>query len=84
MPAHQLAAILPEREFVLYQAYAVKRMLPQRRQEMYLAQICSVLAQVHSNTDVSVMDFLFDPVEEIELDEDEVLAHFDFKPRNKG
>lgn len=77
-----LARMLPEREFVLYQQYAAKRMLPTRRVEMHFARLCSLLAQLHGNRDARMDQFLFDAIEEVELDEDEVAEHLDFKPRN--
>ncbi len=82
MPFHRLAAVLPERDFLLYQKYAEKRALPLRRIELHLAQICSVMAQLQGNKNSTLSDFLFDPVEEEELDGDDLLDFFDFKPRN--
>lgn len=51
---------------------------------MHLAQICSVLAQVNGNKDVSISDFLFEAGEEIELDGEDLLDYLQFSPRNKG
>jgi hypothetical protein len=81
MPAHQLAASLPSRELALYQQYAIKRMLPGRRMEMHMAQICSVLAQVNGNKDVGTMDFLFDPEDDSIPDLEATKEFFGFNPR---
>ena len=61
-PVENLAARLTEREFRAWQHYAARRMLPQRRIELYLAQIAMLIAQTMGGAaDVSLEDFLFDP-----------------------
>lgn len=55
---------MPEWQFQQWQHYAAKKMLPHRRLELYLAQIALVLARVNGAKNVSLTDFLFDPVEQ--------------------
>lgn len=82
--AHELAHRLPERDYWLYHQYALKRSLPSRRMELYLAQISLVLAKVNGNKDSVLSDFLFDPVEEIVIDDpDDAKDYFGFNPRIK-
>ena len=84
VPAHELAHRLPERDYWLYHQYALKRSLPSRRRELYLAQISLVFAKVTGNTDSVLSDFLFDPVEEIVIDDPEdAKGYFGFNPRIK-
>jgi len=84
IPAHELALRLPESEFVMYQAYAAKRMLPTRRMEMHLAQLTRVLANVHGN-DMTTADYLFDARDlEAPATAEEAQAFFGFAPRKKG
>jgi hypothetical protein len=75
MPPHQLAAVLPEREFISLQRYAARKMLPQRRLELYLAQLALLVAQSGGAKDVTLQDFLFDLREE-EPTEDEAEEFF--------
>lgn len=75
---------MPEREFALYQQYAAKRVFPTRRLELYLAQICSVLAQVNGNQDAVIRDFLLDPIDDDGETTEDVAEAFEFNPRNKG
>lgn len=83
IPAHELAERLPESEFVLYQIYAGKRMLPTRRMEMHLAQLTRVLANVHGN-EMSTADYLFDVRDEtVQATAEEAKAYFGFAPRKK-
>lgn len=84
IPRHELAKRLPEREFVLYQQYAAKRVLPTRRLELYLAQLCSVIAKVHGNADAEIRDFLLDPIDGDGEETEDVAGAFEFNPRNKG
>ncbi len=52
---------LGEGEFTKWNLYAAKYMLPQRRVELYLAQIALWIARVNGVEDVRIEDFLFDP-----------------------
>ncbi len=51
---------MSEREFRQWVTYASKRLLPTRRLEAYLAQICSVIAQSNGNSDMTLSTFLLD------------------------
>ena len=62
------------------QRYAAKRMLPQRRMELYLAQIALMVAQGAGARDVKLNDFLFDADEPEEI---EAAEFFGFNPRQK-
>lgn len=64
MPAHELAQRLPEREFVLYQHYAAKRMLPWRRIQLQLARLSMIVAAANGAKNIELSDFLFDPLED--------------------
>jgi len=85
-PAASLARNLTEGEFQDWQAYAARRMLPQRRLELYLAQIALLIATTMGGAkNKKLSDFLFDPVDpgsDEPTAEDEA-AFFDFKPRNR-
>lgn len=63
MPVHTLQQTMPEADFLLYAAYAAKRMLPSRRLEVYLAQLTAVFAQTNGGQ-AKTSDFLLDPVEQ--------------------
>ena len=76
MPPHQLAAVLPEREFISLQRYAAKKMLPQRRLELYLAQIGMWSARAAGAKDVTLQDFLFEIRDEGEPTVDEAEDFF--------
>lgn len=58
-------------------------MLPVRRMEMHMAQLCTVLAQVNGNKDARLSDFLFEPQSEDEAEADDIKEFFGFNPRNK-
>ena len=51
---------MSEREFRQWVAYANKRLLPSRRLEAYLAQVCSVVAQCAGNSEMKLSDFLLE------------------------
>ena len=74
---------MSEPEFQAWQIYAARRMLPQRRMELYLAQIAMLIARTMGGAkDVDITDFLFDPAEpDVEPTAEEEAAFFDFKPR---
>jgi hypothetical protein len=78
IPAHELAERLPYNEFVLYDLFAQKRMLPTVRHEMHLAQMALQINRL-AGGDAEFRDFLFQPKEEIE----ELKEFFEFKPRAK-
>lgn len=60
-----LKRAMTERELREWQAYAARRMLPQRRTELYLAQIALVVAKAMGGAkDATLGDFLFDPEED--------------------
>lgn len=76
---------MTEREFVGWQAYAAKRLLPTRRMELYLAQIAAVVARSMGGSTGTVVDFLLQPVDASAPDEDEVeelRRAVGFNPRN--
>jgi hypothetical protein len=62
MTAGGLKATMTEREFVAWQVYAGRRMLPWRRVELALAQVAQLIAQTMGGVKGSKLaDFLFDP-----------------------
>lgn len=90
VPAEHLAARMTEREFVAWQRYAARRMLPQRRLELYLAQIAMLIAKtMGGHTDATLDDYCFDPADSEPaqaLDDDELVDEardfFGFAPVN--
>lgn len=75
---------MPEREFVRWQRYARRRMLPQRRIELYLAQIALLIARTMGGSDADLSDFLFDPKPEAEqIDIEAMRKAFGYKPSKR-
>lgn len=79
---------MSESELTEWAAFANQRMLPQRRLELYLAQIAMMVA-VHAGgvKNAKLTDYMFDPVSEADDDEasvEEAVAFFGFNPINKG
>jgi hypothetical protein len=69
---------MPEPEFVRYQAFADRRLLPARRVELMLARVCLLLdAGLCGAKEATLSDYLFDPP-----DEDDAAALFGFAPRS--
>lgn len=91
MPFEVLASQMTEREFHVWNRYALKRLLPTRRVEYYLAQLAMIVAQTMGGAkDVKLEDFLIafeEPsVRDGESDEmslEEVKAAFGFNPAVK-
>ena len=89
MPYEELARTMTEREFVHWQVYMGRRMLPTRRLEVYLAQLTFHVARAWGGAqNTKVTDYLlFDHREQDErpMTEDEQLEEaiqtFNFKPR---
>jgi hypothetical protein len=71
---------MPEWQFQQWQHYAARRMLPQRRLELYLAQIAMWSAKAAGVQNDQLTDFLFDPVED---SADDAAVFFKFNPRPK-
>ena len=87
MPAGALARAMPEREFRDWQRYAARRMLPQRRIEMYLAQIAMLIVKTTGGgAGKGLDDFLLDPPPDEDDEPVDNLAaaveFFGFRPRN--
>jgi hypothetical protein len=61
LPVGVLSRLLTEREFRAWDRYARRKMLPQRRIELYLAQIAKTVAQSIGGSNAKLSDFLFDP-----------------------
>lgn len=75
---------LTERDFARWSRYARRRMLPQRRIELYLAQIAMLIAQTMGGSNSGLSDFLFDPKPEPnEIDVEEVRKAFGYKPSKR-
>ena len=51
---------MSEREFSNWLTFAGSRLLPVRRIEAHLAQLCSVIAQTSGNAEAKLSDFLLD------------------------
>ena len=81
---HALARRMTEAEFVEWQEYACKRMLPQRRIELYLAQIAYHVDRLNGARNRSISDYLFDPANvatDAEPTAEDEIAFFGFNPR---
>jgi len=55
---------MPESEFRRWREYARRKALPQRRMELYYAQIAMHVAISGGSTKTSLRDYLFDPPDE--------------------
>lgn len=82
---------MPEWQFKQWQHYAARRMLPQRRLELYLAQIALWSAKAAGVANPSLTDFLFDPPDgadevdaEGEVSPEVAASFFGFTPRPKS
>jgi hypothetical protein len=72
MTAAGVSRGMSEREFVQWQHYADKRMLPLRRLELYLAQIALLVDRAWGGAkNKSLRDYLFDHTEEAPAAEDD-------------
>ena len=71
-------------DLTLYRAYTAKRMFPSRRAELLMAQASMLIAKTMGGAkNVTLQDFLFDPVEEkpaAEMTVEEIRASFGFNP----
>lgn len=68
-------------EYGLWLRHASQRMLPWRRMELYLAQIARLIAVTMGGAkDAKLIDFMFEPEEEISTVEDATVV-FEFAPR---
>lgn len=84
-----LSRTMSEREFMRWQKYSAKRLLPWQRMEWYLAQMTRWIAMTMGGlSDARLQDFLMpmrDP-EEDEMDDEETLQEaivaFQFSPVN--
>lgn len=89
IPEEELARRLTERSFVLYQAYAAKWRLPNRRVELMLARVCHTFAAIMGGgKDLDIEDFLFDPVDDTpsspQASREAAREFFGFSPSNKA
>lgn len=80
---HALARRMTEAEFVEWQHYASKRMLPQRRMELYLAQIAYHIDRLNGARNRTLQDYLFDPVDDREPTAEDEIEFFGFAPRRR-
>jgi hypothetical protein len=78
----ELARDMPEWQFAQWQHYAARKMLPNRRLELYLAQLAMWTAKAAGVKNVQLTDFLFDHVEKPDEPAD-AAAFFQFRPRKK-
>lgn len=87
MPYEELASTMTEREFIRWQVYMGRRMLPTRRFEIYMAQLTFHVARAWGGAEgKKITDyFLFEEQAEPELTEEEQLEEaikaFNFSPR---
>jgi len=54
---------MPLADLQIYERYTTRRGFPGRRLEMLLAQVSLVLAQVNGNENLTLKNFMFDPVD---------------------
>ena len=66
MTVHHLKCVMTERELVMWQHYADKKLLPTRRMEFYLAQVARSLSGG------ALKDYLLRPVAEAKAEEVEL------------
>lgn len=84
MPVGVLARTMTEVELHNWHLYAAKRQLPTQRNELYLAQLCLVVATSFGGRDnLTLADFLLDFEEPREPTAEDEAEFFDFKPRNR-
>lgn len=85
-PVETLARAMTEREFIRWQWYAEKKMLPWRRMELFMAQLAMFMDRMNGAQNKTLRDYLFDPVDDTEPDDDLEAAvnYFDFKPQRKA
>jgi len=89
MSVEVLTRTMGEIELDRWIEYSEKRMLPTRRMEAYLAQICMVLVEVMGGGNgVKLGDFLFDRQTttsgpDAEPTAEEEATFFNFNPRNR-
>lgn len=79
MTAAGLSRSMSERELIEWQHYAARRMLPHRKTHMLLAQIALWVARVAGAKDVTLSDFMLDPIDQVEdaeISADDVAAFF--------
>lgn len=73
---------MPEDDLATLVEYAKKRMLPGRRLEVMIARLCMYMdAYMGGRKNAALADYLLDPKEEVELDEDDAKAYFGFNPK---
>lgn len=64
--ANALSRVMTERELHEWALYVRRRMLPQRRLELLLAQVALLIAKTMGGVkDAKLSDYLFDPSEEL-------------------
>jgi hypothetical protein len=61
LPVGMLSRLLTERELLAWNRYSRRKMLPQRRIELYLAQIARLIAVTMGGSKAPLSAFLFDP-----------------------
>lgn len=84
MPVGILARTMTEAELSNWQLYAAQRQLPTQRMELYLAQLCLVVAtSLGGRENLTLADFLLDFKEPGEPTAEDEAEFFDFKPRNR-
>lgn len=84
----ELAARMTHREFVGWQRYAARKLLPTRRMHIMLAQLAKLIAQTMGNRpEATIEDFLLEPEDEApehladdDIDVEEARAAFNFAP----
>lgn len=81
---HALARRMTEAEFREWQDYASKRMLPQRRIELYMAQLAYYMDRLNGARNRSIEDYLFDPVSpDAESTAEDEVEFFGFAPKRR-
>lgn len=92
MPAESLARAMTEREFIRWQHFAARRLLPLRRIELGLAQIAQLIDRTMGGAppEFTLKDYLFseheddDPINDPDDAEEAMIDAFGFKPRGGG
>jgi hypothetical protein len=91
LPVATLSRTMHEHELRAWQVYAARRLLPSRRMEFYFAQIALLIAKTMGGArNATLADFMLQlpkaPLPD-DFDEDahveQMIANFQFKPRNK-
>lgn len=82
MTVGQLMRTVTESEFLRWQQYAARHLLPARRADLYLARLTLVVARAAGN-DHRLEDYLISPPDEEPAGDVDLHKELGFAPRNR-